>query len=310
MRLPGAEPLVEAALEEVSRRLLGGLPYQHVRPTNGAQAATWIATAEFLTARIHSSPEEMENTPGFENRQPDMSFASGAAVKAVLAEMTLECLRLRWSLLKEQLEAGLAPSEARREAAVKLMDNHVKVLYDITRTDGSPSTQPKLVRLPRKEHQVDACLYEVTRRLIGAQADPRDRLLTTKGAAQAATWVATCQYLSARIHSSAKETLNIPGHEYRQPDMSEEAGAAMKAVLAEILLEQQTLHWERFNEALKVSPSLTLTLTLTLRVSPNPNPNRNPNLNPNPNRNSRSRPSSSAPPVCTPSTRAGRPPTR
>ena len=127
VRLPGAEPLVEAALEEVSRRLLGGLPYQHVRPTNGAQAATWIATAEVLTARIHSSPEEMENTPGFENRQPDMSFASGAAVKAVLAEMTLECLRLRWSLLKEQLEAGLAPSEARREAAVKLMDNHVKV---------------------------------------------------------------------------------------------------------------------------------------------------------------------------------------
>ena len=58
VRLPGAEPLVEAALEEVSRRLLGGLPYQNVRPTNGAQAATWIATAEFLTARIHSSTKE------------------------------------------------------------------------------------------------------------------------------------------------------------------------------------------------------------------------------------------------------------
>ena len=87
-------------------------------PANCHQAATWIATAEFLSARVHSSPDEVENTPGFENRQPDMSFASGAAVKAVLAEMTLECLRLRWSLLKEQLEAGLAPSEARREAAV------------------------------------------------------------------------------------------------------------------------------------------------------------------------------------------------
>ena len=94
VRLPGAEPLVEAALEEVCRRLLGGVPYQHVRPTNGAQAATWIATAEFLSARIHSSPEELENTPGFESRKPDMSFASGAAVKAVLAELTLECLRL------------------------------------------------------------------------------------------------------------------------------------------------------------------------------------------------------------------------
>ena len=135
MRLPGVEPLVEAALEEVSRRLLGGLPYQHVRPTNGAQAATWIATAEFLSARIHSSPEEVENTPGFEHRKPDMSFASGAAVKAVLAELTLECLRLRWSLLKEQLDAGRAPSEARKEAAHKMIDNHVKVaIYSTTPT--------------------------------------------------------------------------------------------------------------------------------------------------------------------------------
>ena len=48
----------------------------------------------------------------------------------------------------------------------------------------------------------------------------------------------------------------MPGFEHRRPDMSKEAGAAMKAVLAEILLEQQTLHWERFNEALKVSPIL------------------------------------------------------
>ena len=135
MRLPGAEPLVEAALEEVSRRLLGGLPYQHVRPTNGVQAATWIATAEFLSARIHSSTQEMENTPGFEHRKPDMSEEAGAAVKAVLAELTLECLGLRWSLLKEQLDAGLAPSEARKEAAHKMMDNHVKVaIYSTTPT--------------------------------------------------------------------------------------------------------------------------------------------------------------------------------
>jgi hypothetical protein len=130
------------------------------------------------------------------------------------------------------------------------------VLYDITRPDGPPSSQPRLVRLPRKEHQVDACLYEVTRRLIGGNSDPRDRLLTTKGAAQAATWIATAQYLSARIHSSPKETMSTPGHEYRQPDMSEEAGAAMKGVLTEILLEQQNLRWERFNETLKVSPIL------------------------------------------------------
>ena len=86
----------------MSRRLLGGLPYQHVRPTNGAQAATWIATAEFLSARIHSSAQEMENTPGFEYRKPDMSEEAGAAVKAVLAELTLEQQNFRWSLLRQE----------------------------------------------------------------------------------------------------------------------------------------------------------------------------------------------------------------
>ena len=124
------------------------------------------------------------------------------------------------------------------------------MLYDITRIDGPPSSQPRLVRLPRKEHQVDACLYEVTRRLIGGNSDPRDRLHTTKGAAQAATWIATAQYLSARIHSLPKETMNSPGHEYRQPDMSEEAGAAVKAVLAELTLECLGLRWSLLKEQL------------------------------------------------------------
>ena len=246
MRLPGVEPLVEAALEEVSRRLLGGLPYQHVRPTNGAQAATWIATAEFLSARIHSSTQEMENTPGFEYRKPDMSEEAGAAVKAVLAELTLEQQNFRWSLLKGQLgtEGSNEPNslgaaayhnyQARNEAAHKLMSNHLKVIADICRADGPPPTQKGLVRLPRKEHQVDACIYEVTRRLSGGRPDPRDRLLTTKSAAQAGTWVATCEYLSARIHSSAEEVANTRGFEQRKPDMSPGAAAAMKAVLAEV----------------------------------------------------------------------------
>ena len=246
MRLPGAEPLVEAALEEVSRRLLGGLPYQHVRPTNGAQAATWIATAEFLSARIHSSTQEMENTPGFEHRKPDMSEEAGAAVKAVLAELTLEQQNFRWSLLKEHLgtegsneanalgAAAYHNYQARAEAAHKLMSNHLKVIADIVRADGPPLTQKGLVRLPRKEHQVDACIYEVTRRLSGGRPDPRDRLLTTKSAAQAGTWVATCEYLSARIHSSAEEVANTPGFKQRKPDMSPGAAAAMKAVLAEV----------------------------------------------------------------------------
>ena len=252
VRLPGAEDLVEGVLEEVSHRLLGNQPYQYVRPTSAAQAATWIATAEFLSARVHSSPEEVENTPGFESRKPDMSFAAGAAVKAVLAELTVECMMLRWSRFKEHLASGSA-SEARKEAAQKLISNHLKVLHDITRADGPAPTQPNLVRLPQKEHQVDACLYEVCRRLIGARPDPQDRLVTTKSAAQAATWIATAQYLTARVHSSPLEVKNTPGHQHRQPDMSPGAADAMKAVLAEILVEQQSLRWDRFNDKLSLS---------------------------------------------------------
>ena len=102
-------------------------------------------------------------------------------------------------------------------------------------SDGPPPTQPNLVRLPQKEHQVDACLYEVCRRLLGVRPDPRDRLLTTKSAAQAATWIATAQYLTARIHSSPDEVTHTRGFESRKPDMSSAAAAAVKAVLAEVL---------------------------------------------------------------------------
>ena len=264
VRLPGVEFLVEFFLEEVCRRLLGDVPSQQFKPTNGAQAATWIATAEFMSSRIHSSTQEMENTPGFEHRKPDMSEEAGAAVKAVLAELTLEQQNFRWSLLRQEVSPGSANAsaedregnvfnnlEARKEAAHKLMSNHLKVIADIVRADGPPVSQKNLVRLPRKEHQVDACIYEVTRRLSGGRPDPRDRLQTTKSAAQAATWVATCEYLIARIQSTPEEMQNTPGFKQRKPDMSPGAAAVMKAVLAEVAAEQQRLRWDRFSELLE-----------------------------------------------------------
>ena len=263
MRLPGVEFLVEFFLEEVCRRLLGDVPSQQFKPTNGAQAATWIATAEFMSARIHSATHEMENTPGFEHRKPDMSEEAGAAVKAVLAELTLEQQNFRWSLLNGEVgkdasngadstgAAAYHNYQARNEAAHKLMSNHLKVIADIVRADGPPVTQKHLVRLPGKEHQVDACIYEVTRRLSGGRPDPRDRLLTTKSAAQAATWVATCEYLIARIQSTPEEMQNTPGFKQRKPDMSPGAATVMKAVLAEVAAEQQRLRWDRFSELLE-----------------------------------------------------------
>ena len=179
-------------------------------------------------------------------RGEGMREEAGAAVKAVLAELTLEQQNFRWSLLNGEVgkdasngadstgAAAYHNYQARNEAAHKLMSNHLKVIADIVRADGPPVTQKHLVRLPGKEHQVDACIYEVTRRLSGGRPDPRDRLLTTKSAAQAATWAATCEYLIARIHSSPEEVENTRGFENRKPDMSPGAAAAMKAVLAEV----------------------------------------------------------------------------
>ena len=193
-----------------------------------------------------------------------MSEEAGAAIKAVLAELTLEQQNFRWSLLRQEVSPGSANAsaedregnvfnnlEARKEAAHKLMSNHLKVIADIVRADGPPVSQKNLVRLPRKEHQVDACIYEVTRRLSGGRPDPRDRLQTTKSAAQAATWVATCEYLIARIQSTPEEMQNTPGFKQRKPDMSPGAATVMKAVLAEVAAEQQRLRWDRFSELLE-----------------------------------------------------------
>ena len=262
--LPGEDVQVDACMFEVAKRLLGSRGSKGVRLSTVAQASTWIATTEYLSARLQSSTEDVSNIPGHESRKPDMNVPAGLSMRAVLAEVTEDAQNLRWECLNAQLGLELPESddtgagsvakrhnyEARKEGAYKLISNHTKVINDVVRPDGPPPSQPRLVRLPRREHQVDACLYEVARRLLGAQADPRDRLLTPKSAGQAATWIATCNYMSARIHASPKETMNSPGHEYRPPDMNEDAATATKAVLAEVAAEQQSLLWDRFNETL------------------------------------------------------------
>jgi len=147
----------------------------------------------------------------------------------------------RWDMLKDELRLGgvvdkvvgshAASSHAtgaREEAARKLIMNHARVLHDITRPDGQPKTQQSLARLPGQECEVDAALHQVACRLLG----------TSKGKPgtpeEASAWAATAEYLIARIQSSTAEMANTPGHEERAPDMSAEAAAAMRAVLAEV----------------------------------------------------------------------------
>ena len=60
------------------------------RPTSTIEGAAWVNAAAYLAGRLHVSEEEMRNTPGFEQRKPDMSPAAGAAMRAVLAELGRE----------------------------------------------------------------------------------------------------------------------------------------------------------------------------------------------------------------------------
>ena len=63
-----------------------------------------------------------------------------------------------------------------------------------------------------------------------SKARPERPASTIEGAA----WVNAAAYLAGRLQVSEKEMAHVPGHEGRKADMSPAAGAAMRAVLAEM----------------------------------------------------------------------------
>ena len=107
-RLPGQETFVDKALVEIANRLLGHRRGQSKRwgqPTSFEEANVWKATAAFLAARLHTSAEEVARTRGFEARKPDMSPAAGAAMRAVLSEVSEEKVNEPFLNCKLQLRA-------------------------------------------------------------------------------------------------------------------------------------------------------------------------------------------------------------
>ena len=106
------------------------------------------------------------------------------------------------------------------------------MLRDICRADGPPTSQPELVRLPGQEREVNIFLREATRRL--REAFKPGQRTRQPSRAEAATWVGVAAYLAARLQVSEEEVAHVPGHEGRKADMSPAAGAAMRAVLAEM----------------------------------------------------------------------------
>ena len=96
---------------EVAKRLLGSQSSRGVRLSTLAQASTWIATTEYLSARLQSSTEDVANIPGHESRKPDMNVPAGLAMRAVLAEVTEDAQNLRWECLNAQLGMELPESD-------------------------------------------------------------------------------------------------------------------------------------------------------------------------------------------------------
>jgi len=147
-----------------------------------------------------------------------------------------------WSMIRENLynaeadnmhltkvegAAAAHSAAAREEAARKLIVNHESVVRDVT--NASPLTQPDLERLPKSvEPFVDQALREVARRLIGRRPGEDGFEKAPSSAAAMTAWIDTAKYLEKRIQATAAE---MPG---RPPDMSEQAAAAMRAVLWEV----------------------------------------------------------------------------
>ena len=100
---------MDAVLFEVARRLLGrryGDSKRWGRPGTEAEALLWASAAQFVKARLQTSTAQVANCRDHEKRKADMSPAAGAAMRAVLDEVSRAEVA-KWPLAN-RLNAGLS----------------------------------------------------------------------------------------------------------------------------------------------------------------------------------------------------------
>merc|ERR1719387_3422823 len=200
LHLVRLEPRDASSVDSMVRALVSLLLGQAVSGPGGNEAMVWKGAAAFLAGRVQGAPDEM---PG---RAPDMSSGAAAAMTTALGQI---------------------------EAFGALSGNRERVVKDITNSgstniDGKRLTQLNLKRVdPQSTAAVQSMIGEVGCRLLGGQTKEPD-------AAEARVWAEAAAYLSARIHVGADSPT------CRAPDMSVEAAAAMRQVLASVTKRTQT----------------------------------------------------------------------
>lgn len=139
-----------------------------------------------------------------------------------------EILRLRGDVSAAVDGVVASPNGGLLEAASKLVENHLRIVLDVT--NPFARSQRHLGRLSLGDQpMIDSCLLEIAHRLLVRHPDgssfPR---LQPEREGEAQVWAKVVAFLDKRLQSSAEE---LPE---RHPDLSPSAAQALRAVLGEM----------------------------------------------------------------------------
>merc|ERR1719210_1160173 len=234
---------VEQGMKETARRLLGKPGYETPisSPKNPQEKQAWVDMAKIIEGRMQASFKDCNG------RVPDMGAQAAQALIDVMKEVSgiMVTTTSDWKALEAMLAAGGGTAQgaagkfslkARVEAARALIPNRARVLNDVC--NPARKTQPiPLKEVVPQEHKsaVENGMKETARRLLGSPScinlqPPIKQPSAAENfkAEEHKAWVDMAKIIDARLQTNPAQ---CPG---RKPDMGEEAGAALRAVLKEV----------------------------------------------------------------------------